>query len=72
MKYIRIVFILVAFLILGYTFLSTGVNTGAENKENYLQSILRERKEKDDFMKNDPESPFLKKGRGGISGIEIL
>lgn len=70
MKYIWVVIFLASVLILGYTFLSTKVTTGEKKPENYIQFILEERENKDEYMKTDPESPFLKKGRVDFEGLK--
>jgi hypothetical protein len=60
--------LLVIFLILLYTFLPPQ----KENEVKYRQSIQEERKKKEMFMKNDPDSPFHKKGEVAFYGLEYF
>jgi len=54
MKYI-LVYILSLLTII--TLISCGKNYSAEDR-NYIQQVEKSRKDKDDYMKNDPSSPF--------------
>ena len=65
MKYFWIVLLILFLAILGYTFFpSVG-----DDPVDYVQSVLAERTEKEKFMKNDPESPFRKKGMVNFGGL---
>lgn len=56
MKKYHIILVIILFLA------SCGENYSPEKKE-YIASIEKHRQEKDDFMKNDPNSPFNFKGK---------
>jgi uncharacterized protein len=45
--------------------------TGGESQEDYTQTILKEREEKDEFMKNDSGSPFLSEKDSAQKYIEF-
>jgi uncharacterized protein len=45
--------------------------TGGESPEEYAKTILKERKERDEFMKRDNGSPFLPKKDSFETGIEF-
>jgi uncharacterized protein len=45
--------------------------TGGESQEDYAQTILKEREEKDTFMKSDSSSPFLSEKDSAQENIEF-
>ncbi|MBR9999409.1 MAG: DUF1684 domain-containing protein [Cyclobacteriaceae bacterium] len=68
MKYLWTVIIFISLFILGYTFFSSGGN----DKVIYEQTILEEREKKAEFMENDPDSPFRKKGLVTFGGLKYF
>jgi uncharacterized protein (DUF1684 family) len=57
----------VIILILFYTFFLPG-----EDKDQYRKSVIRERQKIERFMKDDPDSPFRKKGEIPFRGLEYF
>jgi uncharacterized protein (DUF1684 family) len=68
MKYLWPSVLVIALLILVYTFLLSG----KDQKEEYRQSILEEREKVAEFMKNNPNSPFRKKGEVEFKGLNYF
>lgn len=45
-------------------------NSGRDTPDNYITEIEKQRKEKDDFMRKDPDSPFINHGRNEFKGLK--
>jgi len=67
LKYILPLAILLMLIIFIYSFLEKSVN-----KDAYLEEAESKRQEIVDYMKNDPESPFRKKGEVEYEGLNFF
>ena len=67
MKYFYGLVIIVIGIILVYSFLPS-----TSSKADYIQTVINERQEIEQFMRHDPDSPFIKKGKVEFKGLKYF
>jgi len=67
MKYFYGLVIIVIGIILVYSFFPS-----TSSKADYIQTVIKERQEIEQFMRHDPDSPFIKKGKVEFKGLKYF
>ena len=67
MKYFYGFVIIVIGIILVYSFLPS-----TSSKADYIQIVINKRQEIEQFMRHDPDSPFIKKGKVEFKGLKYF